>query len=466
MILVRYVLKELIAPFLAALFGITFLFIVDFLVKILDNVLSKGLPASTVLEIFVLNLAWMLSLSIPMAVLVACLMAFGRMSGDHEITAVKAAGVSPLSMMRPVLLVSMLLTVLMVLFNNWVLPEANHRSVELMNAVSRKKPHVFIDAGRLITQFPDVQLWVNRIDPVSGTLYGIQVYEMERKGAPRIVYADSATMDYVDNGATLMFRLRSGETHIVDPDDPSNYFRIRFFSQDLAMKNVDDRLERRSRNYRSDREMPVEMMMDVVKEARARYDTIWNEAMGERLPTLLNVQSGLVGDTVVPDSTGKLQVPDSIQLRRSLQKVRTQEMTSLRNTERVYGRLEFEEKRAAQYLVEIHKKFSTSFACFVFVLIGAPLGIMARKGGIGTGIIYSLAFFVIYWICLIGGENLADRLIITPELAMWASNIIIGVFGVFITIAMVRDRFSGDSKFFRFMRAAGRKFRSIGKGRA
>ncbi len=461
MILVRYVLKELIAPFLAALFGITFLFIVDFLVKILDNVLSKGLPASTVLEIFVLNLAWMLSLSIPMAVLVACLMAFGRMSGDHEITAVKAAGVSPLSMMRPVLLVSMLLTVLMVLFNNWVLPEANHRSVELMNAVSRKKPHVFIDAGRLITQFPDVQLWVNRIDPVSGTLYGIQVYEMERKGAPRIVYADSATMDYVDNGATLMFRLRSGETHIVDPDDPSNYFRIRFFSQDLAMKNVDDRLERRSRNYRSDREMPVEMMMDVVKEARARYDTIWNEAMGERLPTLLNVQSGLVGDTVVPDSTGKLQVPDSIQLRRSLQKVRTQEMTSLRNTERVYGRLEFEEKRAAQYLVEIHKKFSTSFACFVFVLIGAPLGIMARKGGIGTGIIYSLAFFVIYWICLIGGENLADRLIISPELAMWASNIIIGVFGVFITIAMVRDRFSGDSKFFRAMRAIGGFFKRL-----
>ena len=285
MILVRYVLKELIGPFLAALFGITFLFVVDFLVKILDNVLSKGLPASTVLEIFALNLAWMLSLSIPMAVLVACLMAFGRLSGDHEITAVKAAGVSPLSLMRPVMLVASLLVVLMVLFNNWVLPEANHRSVELMNAVSRKKPHVFIDAGRLITQFPDVHLWVNRIDPVSGVLYGIQVYEMEKKGAPRIVYADSATLDYVDNGATLMFRLRSGETHTVDPDKPENYFRIRFFSQDLALQNVDDRLERRSRSYRSDREMPVEMMMDVVNEARAKYDTVSQVAFEKRLST-------------------------------------------------------------------------------------------------------------------------------------------------------------------------------------
>ena len=136
-------------------------------------------------------------------------------------------------------------------------------------------------------------------------------------------------------------------------------------------------------------------------------------------------------------------------------------MSALRTTERLWGRLETELKRQAQYLVEIHKKFSTSFACLIFVLIGAPLGIMARKGGIGTGIIYSLAFFVIYWVCLIGGENLADRLIISPEVAMWASNVLIGVFGIFITIAMVRDRFSGDSKFFRVMRAIGAKFKSI-----
>ena len=448
MILVRYVLKELIGPFLAALFGITFLFVVDFLVKILDNVLSKGLPASTVLEIFALNLAWMLSLSIPMAVLVASLMAFGRLSGDQEITACKAAGVSPLSLMRPVLLVSMLISVLMVVFNNWVLPEANHRSVELMNAVSRKKPHVFIDAGRLITQFPDVQLWVNRIDPVTGTLYGIQIFEMEKKGAPRIVYADSATMEYEDNGATLMLRLRSGETHMTDADNPENYFRIRYFSQDLAMKNVDDRLERRSRSYRSDREMPIEMMTEVVEDAEKRY--------GE-----YRLREQVLGDSIVPDAVESGTQIDSVQRRRSLQRVRVQEIAAFKTTERLYGRMESELKRKAQYTVEIHKKYSTGFACFIFILIGAPLGIMARKGGIGTGILYSLAFFVIYWICLIGGENMADRLLIDPVLAMWASNIIIGTFGIFITVAMVRDRFSGDSKFFRAIRAVGGFFKKI-----
>lgn len=467
MILVRYVLKELIAPFLAALFGITFLFVVDFLVKILDNVLSKGLPTSTVIEIFVLNLAWMLSLSIPMAVLVASLMAFGRLSGDQEITACKAAGVSPLSLMRPVLLVSLLISVLMVVFNNWVLPEANHRSVELMSAVSRKKPHAFIDAGRLITQFPDVQLWVSRIDPASGTLYGIQIFELEKRGAPRIVYADSASMEYADNGATLMLRLRSGETHMTDVDNPENYFRIRFFSQDLAMKNVDDRLERRNRNYRSDREMPIEMMQEVVEDARKKFVEAKDQAIDKRLSTLVSLVENVRGDSVVPEGVESSITQDSIQRRRSLQKLRIQEIAALRTTERFYGRMENELKREAQYTVEIHKKFSTAFACFIFILIGAPLGIMARKGGIGTGILYSLAFFVVYWICLIGGENLADRLLLDPILAMWASNIIIGAFGIFITIAMVRDRFSGDSKFFRAIRAIkgffGRIFKRLTK---
>ena len=147
---------------------------------------------------------------------------------------------------------------------------------------------------------------------------------------------------------------------------------------------------------------------------------------------------------------------DSVQFMQGLRKVRIQETSSLRATERAWNRMDGELKREAQYMVEIHKKFSTAFACFIFVLIGAPLGIMARKGGIGTGILYSLAFFVIYWICLIGGENLADRLVVSPELAMWISNIIIGVFGIFLTRAMVRDRFTGNSKVLRFFRIVGR----------
>ncbi len=465
MTLVRYVLKEHVAPFFLALFVITFLFVVDFLVMILDNVLSKGLPASTVLEIFLLNIVWMLSLSIPMAVLVACLMAFGRLSGDQEITAMKAAGVSPLSIMRPVLLVGVLISELLILFNNWLLPEANHRSVELMSAVSRKKPHAFIDAGKLTTQFPGVQLWVDRIDPSTGTLYGIQIFETEGKGPPRIVMADSATMDYADNGATLMLRLKSGENHMADKDDPANYFRIRFSSEDFAVRNVNDRLERRNRKYRSDREMPIEMMLDVIEEAKKNETRIVEESRGTLFPDLSKLREYAFGDSIVPKDFSRELPADSLRHIRALRDVSIAERTRERIVHRTSERVLNEKKRQAQYWVEVHKKFSTSVACIVFVLIGAPLGIMARKGGIGTGIIYSIAFFVLYWVCLIGGENLADRLIVSPAVAMWISNVIIGAFGIFLTWKMYLDRYSGTTPASRVKHFFGNIFRRLGKGR-
>ncbi|HAO99624.1 MAG TPA: YjgP/YjgQ family permease, partial [Fibrobacteres bacterium] len=124
MVLTRYILREHIAPFCYALFVITFLFLVDFLIRILSSILSKGLEWRVVLEIILLNLAWMLALSIPMAVLVSALMAFGRLSADNEFTALRALGISPLRALLPVLTVAGILCVGLFWFNDRVLPES------------------------------------------------------------------------------------------------------------------------------------------------------------------------------------------------------------------------------------------------------------------------------------------------------------------------------------------------------
>ena len=173
--------------------------------------------------------------------------------------------------------------------------------------------------------------------------------------------------------------------------------------------------------------------------------TDYNKTLFLQLRELNNT---LLGDSIVPKGASLEVKSDSIKYVRAIQRLKVQERSQLRIVERAYKRIEGEHKREAQYLVEIHKKFSTSVACIIFVLIGAPLGIMARKGGIGTGIIYSLAFFVIYWASLMGGENFADRLMVSPILAMWFSNIIIGIFGIIITIHMTLDRYSGNSGLF------------------
>jgi lipopolysaccharide export system permease protein len=451
MILTKYILKEHIGPFFGALIIITFLFLIDFMVHLMDSVLSKGLPTQIVLEVFVLNLAWMLALSIPMAVLVASLMAFGRWSADHEITAIKAAGIKPFRLMLPVLLAGGFLMLGLIVFNNWVLPESNHRAASLMSDISRKKPHAFIDAGKLLTDFPGVQLWIDRIDKNTGKLYGIQIFEFEGKGKPKLIQADSATMEYGDMGSTLILNLQDGENHIPDAEDANKYFRIRFRTQELFLSTPDDRLQRRERKHRGDREMPIQDMLKVVYEAGDRQvrliddnaKDVWRnmDMIVQFVKGDTSAYAELLAGTAVPDTSATL-----LEEARAIRFLIVQEKGSNRKIERILSRIDREERRIAQYWVEIHKKFSIPVACVVFVLIGAPLGIMARKGGIGTGVVYSLVFFVLYWAFLIGGENMADKLLISPELAMWSPNILIGVLGVLLTYKMSADNYSGNSK--------------------
>lgn len=512
MILVRYILKEHLGPFFGSLFVITFLFVIDFLVQLMNSVFNKGLPFQIIFEIFILNLAWILALSIPMACLVSTLMAFGRWSSDHEITAIKAAGIPPFRMMRPILLVSTLIAIFLVVFNNWILPEANHRSAALMSDISRKKPHAFIDAGRLLTQFPGVQIWIDDINQENGVLYGIQIFQFEKKQAPRLILADSATIEYKDMGSTLLLHLYDGENHIPENDDPMKYFRIRFRNQDLYVSTPDAKLKRHERKHRSDREMPIEDMLEVTYSAAARQEkliadnatSVWRhldminmlilpekerikrvkdsiaaivkiDSLTDKKDSLQSIKDSLTQIAALSKKKAKekalkaqenlknsqnkskhlSKVEGAVYWRNALRLVNSQERNQLKRIERIYSRINREEKRISQYWVEIHKKFSIPVACIVFVLLGAPLGIMARKGGIGTGVVYSLFFFVIYWVFLTGGENLADKLYISPEVAMWSSNVLIFFVGVFTTWKMTRDNYSGNSKISRFWRWIG-----------
>jgi len=127
------------------------------------------------------------------------------------------------------------------------------------------------------------------------------------------------------------------------------------------------------------------------------------------------------------------------------------------STERIERRIRSEEHKIHQYGVEVHKKYSIPFACIIFVLIGAPLGIMARKGGLAVGISYSLVFFIIYWAFLIGGETLADKLIISPWVAMWSGNILIGLCGIYFIVRMIREtRFISFAPIIKLFSSAGK----------
>jgi lipopolysaccharide export system permease protein len=468
-ILNRYILREHIGPFTASFVIITFLFGINFLLEILDSVLSKGLPMFVLLEIFFLSLAWMLALSIPMACLVASLMAFGRLSADHEITAIKASGIAPLQVIRPIFSIAALITMFLVVFNNWILPEANHRAGSLIQSISRKKPQAFVAAGRLITDFPDVQIWIDHIDPNTGVLYGIRLFEIVRKGPPILTWAKEGTMEYTDMGRRLKLHLNDGTHHRRGEKDKETYFRIDFKNQVYSLRNVDDRFERKERSYRGDRELPIQDMLKIVEESKKNKDRIFADKTTEifrhmeYMNTLINT---LEMDSLKAEALASSNFLEKKKLSMSsIRRLIIEEKSQLKNMLDARDRIKNETNKINKYLVEIHKKFSIPMACIIFVLIGAPLGIMARKGGLGTGVVYSILFFVIYWIFLKGGETLADKGFLDPWFAMWASNIVIGIVGIRTLVIMSKDNYSGHSKFKTLLRKTKRVFRKKPKAK-
>jgi lipopolysaccharide export system permease protein len=447
-ILARYILREHVAPFFYSLFVITFLFLIDFLIRILSSILSKGLDWRVVTEIVVLNLAWMLALSIPMAVLVAALMAFGRLSADNETTALRALGISPVRAMMPVLLVAALLAGGLMWFNDRVLPEANYRAASLRNDIGRKKPAAFIAPRRVIRDFEGYRLWMDRVDPRTDVFYGVRVYQQERGQPVRYTFADSATLGYSPDGAYLLIHLYHGENHVIEPRDPKQYVRVRFREQTAAIRNVDANLNRQERGYRTDREMSVEQMMRIVTDNRKMLVTLREEYAPRLFEDVRAIDIRFLADSSRPVPPRLLREDWATQSAgigitpTVIATARKQEEDKLRLLERYESRSRSARMEINQYLVEVHKKYSIPVAALVFVLVGAPLGIMARRGGLGTGVVYSLAFFILYWAGMIRGEALSDQLDMSPVAAMWGPNIVVGAGGLWLLWRVVRERYA------------------------
>jgi len=418
-ILNTYILKEHLGPFLFGFFVITFVLVMDFVIDIMDLIIDKGLQVWTILEIFGLNLAWILALSLPMAVLVATLMAFGRLSADNEITAIKSSGTSLYTIIAPALVASALVAIGLVLFNNLVLPDFNHRARLLMSDVSKKRPTLTFKAGIFIDEFPGYNILIKKVDERRSQLEGITIYDHRNGQSPTTIAAKRGALEFSPDGEVLRLDLYDGEIHEVDQADPRKYRRVVFRKHTLYIRDVGTKLVRSSSDYRGDREMSASMMHQKIAEIEPEI-----EGHRQRMNEL--ARKGI--DELV---SGNMK-PDRFMALKANQATRNR----LQAEERAIDHLD---RQINSYLVEIHKKFSIPAACIVFVLIGAPLGIMVRRGGIAIGVGLSLGFFMLYWAFLIGGEELADRQIISPFWAMWSPNILIGGIGVYLVRHMVQE---------------------------
>jgi lipopolysaccharide export system permease protein len=338
----------------------------NLLFQMLGKIAGRGIPVMTIIEYFALNLAWILALAVPMAVLIATLSAYGRMSGDGEIIALRASGVSPFRLMEPAFVASILIALGVGLFNNYLLPEMNHRTKLLRSDIGRKKPTVTIDPGIFSFSIPNYVLRASEVNQMNGWMKEVTIFDNHEAGKQSTISSQEGQLRFVEKEERVLLTLYSGEIHRPSSDDPEVYEVTSYDSAIFRIKAPGMMLRRGSSGYRGDRELTAGEMWNKVLELRSKGEGQQNS------------------------------------------------------------------RKINSFLVEIHKKFSIPVACIVFILIGAPLGMMAHRGSIGVSGGISLLFFTIYWAFLVGGEKLSDRELVSPVIAMWSPNVLFAIVGIWL----------------------------------
>ncbi len=388
----------------------------------------------------------MVTLAVPMAMLVSSLMAFGTMSASNEITIMKASGISLMRLMVPVILFSLVMFYLMIRFNNDVLPEANHQARVLLYDISKTKPTFILEPGKFSNDLQGVQILVKKTFPNSNNIEGVYIYDYSNSNNKNLLTAKSGDISFSSDFKKVIMNLNDGEIHQLNVKDYGrDYRKIKFEKHRLTFDAVGFGFQNSNENTftRGDRELSAYAMNLVVDSLRKTENSLEEKFIKNLTKDIKQLQSIKFIDTVFikKDSVPAQRISradtgiigraavSSYDSLNNLIRLLVNKKNEIINTNIVSVQLN---KQIDSYEVEIFKKYSIPFACVIFVLVGAPLGYRVRRGGFGIAAGLSLLFFLLYWACLIGGEKLADRALVSPFVGMWIANIIIGCFGLYL----------------------------------
>ena len=434
----RYILKQLLTPFFFSLLVIVFILFTQFLLRAIDRFLGKGLDLPTIFEYLFLNLGWITALAVPMAVLVAALMSFGQMSEDNEIGAMRSSGISFMTIIKPAIIVGLIIASILILFSAFIMPEMNFKARMLSGDIYRKRPDMNIEPGYFMDDLPSYSMIIKEKE--DDVFKEVRIFSKGSSNTQTSIHSKTGKLSTIDDAIVL--DLFDGEIHELDVKDYSNYRRIEFTKHKITIPADDLFLNRRDTTSRSDREMTLGMIKNKRKDMFDRINIV-KSRIGKAF-----VRTGI--DSLVPSdfSTSELILnsyledfkSDTSKIESEVYRKEKDVDIARRQLRNEYNLLRSYSKSNNKYLVEFHKKFSLPVACILFILTGASLGVLFRKGGFTIAIGLSWGFFLVYYILMIGGEDLADRNILSPFVGVWGPNAILFLIGSYLLIYTVREQ--------------------------
>lgn len=448
-----YILKSYLGPLVMTFFIAVFILLMQFLWKYVDDLVGKGLEWHIILQLLFYASFTFIPLALPLAILMSSLMLFGNLGERYELVAMKSAGISLVKMMKPLVFFTLLISVSAFAFSNYLLPVANLKMQALLYDVREQKPALSIPEGVFYKGIEDYVIRVAKKERDNQTVRDVLIYDhTNRMGNTSVTRAEWGTMVMTEDKKFLIFSLYNG--FIYDEDLQRGLFNLvrpitrvkfkenkkrfdlssfsmsrtneEFFKDNYQMLNVKqlnvfiDSLNQEMHNERYDFSARV---LDNFYYAQNLYDTLSDKSVSDYSEYPEDVLQ-------LFENHEKSKVYDL-----ALQTARTQKDV----TDFKYSDLDYQRKSIIRYEIEWHRKFTLSIACLLLFFIGAPLGAIIRKGGLGLPMVITVLVFVFFWVITISGEKFCREDVFPAFVGMWISSFILFPIGIYLTFKSATD---------------------------
>ena len=466
-----YMLKNFLGLFFATLFICIFILLMQFVWMHIQDLVGKGLPLTVLAEFFAYAVATVVPLALPLAILLASLISFGNLGERFELISMKAAGISLFRIMAPLMVFISMISVGAFFFSNNVLPKAQTKLWALIFSLRQKSPELSIPVGEFYSGITGLNVYVRQKDPVDGTLFDVMIYNYSNGfDNVSVTVADSARLFFTADKKYLVLRLYQGECfENLGKDDKKAtglaknipYRRETFAAKQLLL-DFDSDFSRYDESVLEDQHVSknvvqlIQSIDSVQQEARVR-----SQEQSEQLVRTkyfgrereagrqIDIQpaskkplklSKLTKPAHNENDLDQLYASFSVSDRKRVAQLMREAVTNYSNQVQYNALiLDDAQRYVRRHEIELHRKFTLAFACLIFFFIGAPLGAIIRKGGLGAPVVISVVLFIIYYIIDNTGYKMAREALWPCWTGMWLSSMVLLPIGIFLTYKAATD---------------------------
>jgi lipopolysaccharide export system permease protein len=445
----KLIIKAFIGPFVATFFITLLVLVMQFFWLYIDDFVGKGLNVGVIFEFILYQSAALVPLALPLAVLLSSIMTFGNLGESYELVAIKSAGISLLRFMRPLFFVTLFICYIAFLFANNIIPVANLKSRTLLIDIVGSQPSFDLKEGVFYDKINGFSIKIGKKENDS-VIRNIIIYEQNNALQDNFIIAADGIMRAAKNKRFLEFNLKNGtryEERGSNTSGRTDYIRLSFkeYSRLFDISNFGLKTRTSDTVYRNNAKMlsmrQLEVAMDSLRKINARISKKVKDEV------FLNVRflNYLDSANRVPDSVKKKTyksfdqlIPDTIRSQINQQAANKVGMMKVAN-ETAITQHKDDQYNMRVHQIEWHRKIALSAACLVLFLIGAPLGSIIRKGGLGSPLVFAIVFFMVFYFSSTTGEKFAKTGTMLPFYGMWLSTFVLLPIATFLIYKAMRD---------------------------